>query len=148
MAIYRVFVIYNFHQKTLSEPYSMFTFNKKYFYFTLILFLIEVCIAVFVNDSFIRPFIGDVLVVILIYCFFRAFLNIHSSIVALSVLVFSCTIEILQYFNFVNNLGLQKYQIIAIALGSTFDWKDIIAYVIGIITVLWLENRTNRKVKG
>ncbi|WP_257236684.1 DUF2809 domain-containing protein [Nostoc sp. 'Peltigera malacea cyanobiont' DB3992] len=27
-------------------------------------------------------------------------------------------------------------------MGSVFDWKDIIAYAIGIITVLWLENRT------
>ncbi|MBN3924752.1 DUF2809 domain-containing protein [Nostoc sp. NMS4] len=119
----------------------MFIFNRKYFYFTLILFLIEVCIAVFVNDSFIRPFIGDILVVILLYCFIKAFWNINSSIVALSVFAFSCTIEILQYFNFVNNLGLQKYKILAVALGSVFDWKDIIAYVIGIITVLWLENR-------
>ncbi|WP_257236683.1 DUF2809 domain-containing protein [Nostoc sp. 'Peltigera malacea cyanobiont' DB3992] len=75
----------------------MFIFNKRYFYLTLILFLIEICIAVFVNDSFIRPFIGDVLVVILIYCFVKTFWNIHSSIAALSVLAFSCAIEILQY---------------------------------------------------
>ncbi|MBN4004441.1 MAG: DUF2809 domain-containing protein [Nostoc sp. LPT] len=118
----------------------MFIFNKRYFYLTLILFFIEVCIAVFVNDTFIRPLIGDVLVVILIYCFVKAFCNIHSSIVALSVFAFSCTIEFLQYFNFVNNLGLQKYKILAVALGSVFDWKDIIAYAIGIITVLCLEN--------
>ncbi|MBW4507106.1 MAG: DUF2809 domain-containing protein [Scytonematopsis contorta HA4267-MV1] len=119
----------------------MFTFNKKYFYLTILLFLIEVCIAVFVNDNFIRPFIGDVLVVILIYCFVRAFWNINSSIVALSVFAFSCTIEVLQYFNFVNHLGLQKNKILAVALGSTFDWKDIIAYAIGMVTILWLENR-------
>lgn len=126
----------------------MFTFNKKYFYFTLVLFLIEICIAVFINDSFIRPFIGDVLVVILIYCFVKTFWNIQSSIAALSVLAFSYTIEILQYFNFVNKLGLQNNKILAVALGSTFDWKDIIAYTVGIIVVLWLENRTNTKVKS
>lgn len=130
------------------SAFAMFTFNKRYFYFTLVLFLIEICIAIFVNDSFIRPFIGDVLVVILIYCLVRAFWNIHSSIVAASVLAFSFTIEILQYFNFVNRLSLQNNQILAIALGSTFDWKDIMAYAIGIITVLWLENSKNIKVKG
>ncbi len=123
----------------------MFTFNKKYFYLTLLLFLIEVCIAVFVNDGFIRPFIGDVLVVILIYCFVRAFWNIRPFIVALSVLAFSYTIEVLQYFNFVNKLGLQNNKILAVALGSIFDWKDIIAYTIGVIAVLWLENKQNRK---
>jgi hypothetical protein len=126
----------------------MFTFNKKYFYFTVLLFLIEVCIAVFLNDSFIRPFMGDFLVVILIYYFIRAFWNIHSYIVALSVFAFSCTIEILQYFHFVNKLGWQNNKIAVIILGTKFDWKDIIAYATGIITVLWLENRTNSKVKG
>jgi Protein of unknown function (DUF2809) len=118
----------------------MFTFNKRYFYFTLVLFLIEVFIAVFINDSFIRPFIGDVLVVILIYCFVRAFWNINSSITAISVFVFSCIIEVLQYFNFVNKLGLQNNKVLAVALGSSFDWKDIIAYAIGMIIVLVLEN--------
>lgn len=126
----------------------MFIFNKKYFYFTVLLFLIEICIAVFINDSFIRPFVGDVLVVILIYCFVKAFWNIQSKIAALSVLAFSCIIEILQYFNFVNKLGLQNNKILAVALGSTFDWKDIIAYTLGTIVVLRLENRTNTKVKG
>ncbi|HIK07967.1 MAG TPA: DUF2809 domain-containing protein [Trichormus sp. M33_DOE_039] len=119
----------------------MFTFNSKYFYFTLILFLIEVCIAVFVDDKFIRPFIGDVLVVILIYCFVKAFWKINSSIVAVSVFAFACIIEILQYFKFVNYLGLQKYKVMVVILGSTFDWKDILAYAIGTIIVMCLENR-------
>jgi hypothetical protein len=134
-------------QTDVSQTLSivMFTFNTKYFYFTLILFLIEVCIAVFINDSFIRPFIGDVLVVILIYCFVRTFWNIHPFIVAPSVLAFSYTIEFLQYFDFVNKLGLQNNKILAIALGSTFDWKDIVAYTIGIIIVIWLENKKDTK---
>jgi Protein of unknown function (DUF2809) len=124
----------------------MFTFNKNYFYFTLTLFFIEVYIAIYFNDNFIRPFVGDVLVVILIYCFVRALFNINSLIVALSVLAFSYTIEILQYFEFVNKLGLQNNRVLAVALGSTFDWKDIIAYTIGIATVLWLENRVLHKI--
>jgi Protein of unknown function (DUF2809) len=124
----------------------MFKLNKKYFYFALVLFLIEVCIAVFVDDIFIRPFVGDVLVVILIYCFIKAFWNIQSSIAAVSVFMFACIIEILQYFNFVDKLGLQNNRMLAIALGSTFDWKDLIAYAIGAITVLWFENKTNKKI--
>ncbi|WP_427158774.1 DUF2809 domain-containing protein [Aliinostoc sp. HNIBRCY26] len=119
----------------------MLKFKQKYFYWTIILFIIEVCIAVFIDDGFIRPFVGDVLVVILIYCFIKAFWQIKSLTVALSVFAFACLIEVLQYFNFVNYLGWQKYKIIAIALGSTFDWKDIIAYAIGTATILWLEHR-------
>ena len=32
------------------------------------LFVVETLIALFVRDAFIRPYMGDVLVVILIYC--------------------------------------------------------------------------------
>ncbi|MFT5385169.1 MAG: hypothetical protein ACI81W_002574, partial [Saprospiraceae bacterium] len=39
---------------------------------TAFLFLIEVGIAVFIQDRIIRPYIGDLLVVILIYCFIRS----------------------------------------------------------------------------
>ena len=119
----------------------MFTFNKKYFYFTVILFIIEVFIAIFINDSFIRPFIGDVLVVILIYSFLRTFWNINSSIATFSVFIFACTVEVLQYFDLINKLGLQKNKIATVILGNTFDWKDIIAYTIGITAILVLEKR-------
>jgi Protein of unknown function (DUF2809) len=119
----------------------MLIFNKKYAYFTVVLLLVEISIAIFFKDSFIRPFVGDVLVVILIYCLVRTFWKIDSTIAAILVLIFACTIEILQYFDFVRILGLQQNRILAIALGSTFDWKDILAYVIGTIAILWIEHR-------
>ncbi|WP_310485117.1 DUF2809 domain-containing protein [Chamaesiphon sp. VAR_48_metabat_403] len=122
----------------------MLVFNKRYACYTIGLFLVEVFIAVFINDSFIRPFIGDVLVVILIYCLVRTFWKTRYHTAALSVLAFACTIEILQYFKLVNFLGLEKYKIIAIAIGSTFDWKDIIAYILGTMTVLGLESKRSK----
>jgi Protein of unknown function (DUF2809) len=122
----------------------MLVFNKRYACYTIGLFLVEVFIAVFINDSFIRPFIGDVLVVILIYCLVRTFWKIRYHTAALSVLVFACTIETLQYFKLVDILGLQKYKIIAIAIGSTFDWKDIIAYILGTTIVLGLESKQSK----
>ena len=42
---------------------------------TFILLIIEVLIALFVHDAFIRPYIGDVLVVIVIYTFVRIFIQ-------------------------------------------------------------------------
>lgn len=124
---------------------KMFTFKKQYFYVTAIIFFVEVFIAIFINDDFVRPFVGDILVVILIYCFVKTFGNISSSIAALSVFVFACTIEVLQYFNLVNRLGWQEYKIATVILGNTFDWKDILAYAIGIILVVLLENKTTQK---
>ncbi|MCA6571725.1 MAG: hypothetical protein ACK5EU_18310 [Pseudanabaena sp.] len=37
------------------------TFNRQYFYLTILRFLVEMMIAVFVDDQFIRPLVGDVL---------------------------------------------------------------------------------------
>jgi len=119
-------------------------FNRKCFYLTVLLFLTEVCIAVFIDDQFIRPFIGDVLVVILLYCFVKSFWKIRSKVAALSVLVFACAIEGLQYLNLIDRLRLRQYKLLTIILGTTFDWKDIFAYVLGIAIALAWENRTVR----
>lgn len=119
-------------------------FNKRYACYALGLFLTEVLIAVFIDDGFVRPFIGDVLVVILIYCLVRSFTKIRYDIAALSTLAFACIVEILQYFNFVNILGLPKHNVVAIAIGSTFDWKDIIAYIIGTTIVLAIESKKSK----
>lgn len=42
-------------------------FYKKNALLALLLFVVELTIAVFINDAFIRPFLGDVLVVMLLF---------------------------------------------------------------------------------
>jgi len=121
------------------------TFNRQYFYLTVLLFLIEVAIAVFFDDQFIRPFVGDMLVVILIYSFVRTFWKIKANVAALSVLVFACFIEGLQYLNLIDKLGWRQYKVLAIILGTTFDWKDILAYVLGTTIILAWENRAPKR---
>ena len=54
---------------------KMLTFNLKFFLLALLLFIVEVMIALFVHDNFVRPYVGDYLVVMLIYCAVRTFLN-------------------------------------------------------------------------
>ena len=76
-----------------------------------LMFTIEVLIALFVRDNFVRPYLGDVLVVILIYSSIRSFINFPALTLALFVLGFSFTIELLQYFNIVEKLGLEKSDI-------------------------------------
>ena len=123
----------------------MMHFNPKYFCLTILLFLIEVCIAVFFNDQFIRPFIGDVLVVILIYCLVRAFWKVRVNAAIASVFVFACTIELLQYFSLVDRLGLRSNRLLSTILGTTFDWKDLLAYAIGSGVVLGLDGGIRKK---
>ena len=123
---------------------NRFTFSRKYFSLTVLLFLIEVCIAVFIDDQFIRPFMGDVLVVILLYCFIKFFWKIRSNVAALSIFIFACAIEGFQYLNLIDRLGLRQYKLLAIILGTTFDWKDIFAYALGTAIILAWENRAVR----
>jgi hypothetical protein len=115
------------------------TFNKRYFFIAAVIFTTEVIIALFIHDNFIRPYFGDFLVVILIYYFIRTFLKAPVLAVALFVLLFSFTIESLQYFNIVEKIGLQNSKIAKVIIGTSFSWKDIITYVAGIITVLIVE---------
>ena len=126
----------------------MFSFRLKYFLATLLLLLVEVCIALFVRDSFIRPYLGDVLVVILLYCSVMSFFRLRPFIAALGVLLFAFTIEMLQFLNAVDLLGLQGNRIAETLLGNHFDWKDMLAYVVGVAVVLLIEVLRGRNHSG
>lgn len=117
----------------------MLTFNLKFFLFTLCLFIIEVLIALYVHDTFIRPYGGDYLVVILMYCAVRTFLKASPIKVGVGVLLFSYAIEILQYYQIVERLGLSDNKIAKTVIGYGFEWWDFLAYTLGILTVLMLE---------
>jgi hypothetical protein len=123
----------------------MLRFYKHYFLLTILLFIIELLIGVFVHDTIIRPYIGDMLVVVLIYCFIKSFCNTPVVATAIAVLIFSFTVEILQYFKVVEILGLQNSKIARIIIGSSFSWMDMLMYAIGIVLVLWAEKKCNRK---
>jgi hypothetical protein len=120
----------------------MLAFNKKFFFLALTLFLIELLIAVFVHDSFVRPYVGDYLVVILLYCAVRTLFKVPVMKLAIGVLLFSYLIEILQYFHIVNRLGLENNIIARTVIGYGFEWMDLGAYTLGIITVLVLERKS------
>lgn len=125
----------------------MLKFQLRYFILAVIIFLTEVVIALFVHDNFIRPYVGDFLVVILVYCFLKSFFNLSVGAAAVSALLFSYLVETLQYFNLIKTLGLQNSGIAKLVLGSSFEWGDIVAYTAGIIIVVLIENRLNKKSK-
>lgn len=118
---------------------NMIKFDVKYFALTISLFVIELIIALYVHDNFVRPYFGDVLVVILIYCFIKSFLKLKVITAALFVLLFAFTIEFLQYLNIVEKLGLQNSKIARTVIGTSFSWADILTYVMGIIVVISVE---------
>jgi uncharacterized protein DUF2809 len=128
----------------LKTFFSMFTFNKQYFVLAIALFVIEALIAIFVHDSFVRPYVGDYLVVMLVYCAVCTFVGAPVLKVCVGVLLFSFLIETLQYFHIVNRLGLEKNKIARIVIGSGFDWKDLLCYTLGTLTILGIETIRNR----
>ncbi len=92
------------------------------------------------HGRFVRPYIGDLLVVMLIYCFVKAFVNTPVFKTAVAVLIFSYTVEVTQYFKLVEVLGLGKSTFARVIFSSSFEWVDMLAYTAGILIVLAIEN--------
>ena len=120
----------------------MFTFKLKPFITFLLLFLVEVGIALWVDDAIIRPFFGDFLAVIALFFLLKTFLVMSDLNLASASLGFAYLLEFLQYCNFLKLIGLEKYKIIAIVFGSSFDWRDIFAYTLGIFAVFLFNKET------
>ena len=107
--------------------------KKRLFYLmmTAALLIIEVLIALYVHDDFIRPYIGDVIVVIVIYSFIRIFIPDGFRALPICIFIFAVIVEVLQYFNIVGLLGLSENRFMRVLIGGTFDWKDIACYGAG-----------------
>lgn len=112
--------------------------NKRMIYaiITVILLAIEVLIALFVHDNFIRPYVGDVLVVMVLYTFIRIFIPERVRLLPGYILCFAVLVEVLQYFRIVEVLGLSDNRFFSVLIGSVFDIKDIICYAVGCILIV------------
>ncbi|MBD1365064.1 DUF2809 domain-containing protein [Mucilaginibacter sp. ZT4R22] len=116
-----------------------FRFNKYYFALAAVLFNVEVLIANFVHDSIIRPYGGDFLVVILVYCAIKAFIKSNLWATAVGVLILSYVVEIAQYYHLIYKLGWENSAIARNLLGTTFKWEDLLAYTLGMVLVVMVE---------
>lgn len=103
------------------------------------LFSLEVYIALYVHDDIVRPYIGDMLVVILIYCLLKAFFQISFWKLATGVLLFSYLVECLQYIHFIERIGLQDSHLANIIIGNSFAWLDLLAYTAGFVLIVIVE---------
>lgn len=56
---------------------------------TVLLTIIEVLIALYVHDDFVRPYVGDVLAVIAVYCAVRIFIPVKCKLMPLYVFIFA-----------------------------------------------------------
>jgi hypothetical protein len=127
-------------------PKPMLTFNKNYFGLTILILSTEILIALFVDDAFARPYVGDALATILVYCFLKSFLKLQVLPVAIFALVFSFAIEFLQFLNIVERLGITS-KVIRTVIGASFSWLDMLTYTAGIAIVLIAETLAKKEIK-
>ena len=106
----------------------------------ILVLLAEILIALFVHDRIVRPYIGDVLVMVLMYTFIKIFLRREHRLLPVYLFVFAALVEVLQYFRLAELLGVEN-TVLSIIFGSTFDTRDILCYLAGSVLLLLWENR-------
>ena len=111
----------------------------------LAIFTIEVLIALFVRDAFIRPYIGDVLAVALVYTALRAVTPLGLWPAMILTLAIALAVELGQLFNLLDAAGLRGSQVARIVLGGSFDPADLAAYLAGAVLVVLAETLLQRR---
>lgn len=113
-----------------------------------ILLLAEIAIALFVRDSFIRPYIGDVLVTALLCCLCRAISPKDIHLLPVYVFLFAAAVELSQAFDLIKLLGLEHNKILSTALGRTFSFHDLVCYAVGCMAFWAAEYAVKHRKKG
>ncbi|RYZ11227.1 MAG: DUF2809 domain-containing protein [Alphaproteobacteria bacterium] len=103
------------------------------------LFCVEVAIALFVNDAFVRPYVGDVLAILLVYTALRAATPLSLRAALATTLAIAVLIEVAQAAKLLSALGLGENRLARIVFGGSFDWLDLLAYAAGGIVIVGIE---------
>jgi hypothetical protein len=124
-----------------------FKFNLKYFLLSILIFLVEVLIAtVLKNQFFIRAYLGDVIVVMLLYTLVKSFFITNDTKLIPGIFAFSCLIEFAQFFNVAEKLGFQPGSLMYIVIGNSFSWIDILCYGVGCLFLyVFVKIKSNQK---
>jgi len=123
----------------------MTRFHYRYFLFAAGLLALEICIARFAHDRFVRPYVGDFLATILLYCLLKCVWSAPAGRVVAVALLVSYAIEVAQPAHLLSWLGWQHSPVARLVLGSQFEWGDLLAYTLGAAVVLGLEYVRGRR---
>lgn len=101
---------------------------------SVLLLIIEIIIGIYAK-GWIRGYLGDVLVVILIYTIFRTIITDKPGkwyILPSAILVFAFSVELLQLWGFCDKFGITN-RLLRIIIGTGFSIVDLICYAVGVI---------------
>lgn len=117
-------------------------------YLVLSIVLLFVGLFIFYNANqfpFIRNSVGDFLVVMLMYVGIKfLFPTIDSLKLVIGILIFSIGIEVLQLIGVPHYFGTDKTWV-KMTLGSHFEWMDMVAYLLGIFSIYWIDHKWIKK---
>ncbi len=105
-----------------------------------VLFGIELLIGLFAS-GWVRWYLGDVLVVILIYTLWRTVSPMkpkHGLLLPFGILLFSFAVEFLQRWGFCDKMHITNH-LLRILIGTGFSVKDLVSYCIGIVPCIICE---------
>ena len=95
---------------------------------------VEIIIGLFAH-GWVRYYLGDVLVVVLIYTIVRAISPERPKkwfILPTAILIFAFAVEFLQLWGFCDRFGIEN-RFLRIIIGTGFSSVDLLCYVIGLI---------------
>ena len=127
------------------------SFNPRFLLLAVLLFATEVMIATRMSHvGWVRAYLGDVLVVVLLYAAARSVLRINDHLLLALVFAFACAIEIAQAFSLAERLGFVRGDLMYTVIGNTFSWGDIACYAVGCgvvagLVLLWHAHARSRK---
>lgn len=91
-------------------------------------------------SGWLRNSFGDILVIVAIYYFVRIFTDKFRRMLPLMLFAFACFVEFLQSIDLCGILGIPKDSLLAIIIGTTGLWSDILCYAAGTIAVYTIIN--------
>ena len=107
----------------------------------------EIFIAFYMHDGLIRPYIGDMLVTMMLCCLVRCIFPNKPRMLALYVFLFSVAVELSQLLHIADKLGIHN-GLLRIMMGSVFDPMDILCYFTGCIVFFLAEELLNNRLKS
>ena len=121
-------------------------FRKRLIFLAVFIFLffVEVLIALYVHDDFVRPYVGDMIVTVVVWAFVRIVFPDRFKLMSLYVMIFAILVEVGQYFNYVDLLGITN-PILVTMMGTSFAWADIACYAVGCVVAAVAEYIIFRK---
>lgn len=98
----------------------------------ILLLAVEVLIALFIHDDFVRPYVGDMIVTVVVWSFMRIIFPDRFKLMSLYVMIFAILVEVGQYFHYTELLGITN-PVLVTMMGTSFAWADIAYYAVGCV---------------